>query len=223
MRRVALAAVASALIIGGGAYVASHTPSSHSAATATSHRATTSTPSTPSTTPSAFPPSTTETAGCSDRGADPDPACTPGSLNPSVTQANIHATICVSGYSASIRPPVSVSNHLKAVAAAEYGIANYNPAAYEGDHLISLELGGNSEDRNPASDPNASNSDDVSNFFDEPHTIANPPDGGSANKDKFENYLHRIVCSEAMPLSTAQREIATDWYRNWVAAGRPTG
>ncbi|MGW4529241.1 hypothetical protein [Amycolatopsis sp. NPDC004378] len=34
----------------------------------------------------------------------PDPACTPGALNPDVTQASIGSTICVSGWTATIRP-----------------------------------------------------------------------------------------------------------------------
>ncbi|MER5175479.1 MAG: hypothetical protein ABJB76_09115 [Candidatus Nitrosocosmicus sp.] len=37
----------------------------------------------------------------------PDPNCTPGATNPNVTQKNIHQTICVPGYSASIRPDPS--------------------------------------------------------------------------------------------------------------------
>jgi len=35
----------------------------------------------------------------------PNSHVTPGALNPSVTQANIHSTICVRGYTKTIRPP----------------------------------------------------------------------------------------------------------------------
>ncbi|MGW4994883.1 hypothetical protein ACWEQ3_46110 [Streptomyces mirabilis] len=37
----------------------------------------------------------------------PDSSCTPGSYNPNVTQSNIHSTICVSGWTATVRPPTS--------------------------------------------------------------------------------------------------------------------
>jgi hypothetical protein len=160
--------------------------------------------------------------GCHDRGADPDPACTPGSLNPAVTQATIGSTICLSGYSAAVRPWPSVSNHLKVVAAADYGIATFDPSQFEGDHLVPIGLGGNPENARPESDPYAANPDDVSNFWDEPHAVADGADGGSGNKDKWEAALHRMVCRGTMSLARAQRDMATDWYGTWVAAGRPT-
>jgi len=42
-------------------------------------------------------------------------------LNPAVTQATIAATICVAGYTATIRPPTSVTNRIKAHQIAAYG------------------------------------------------------------------------------------------------------
>ncbi|MEU1596054.1 hypothetical protein ABZ468_25155 [Streptomyces sp. NPDC005708] len=36
-----------------------------------------------------------------------DSSCTPGAYNPDVTQSNIHSTICVSGWTATVRPPTS--------------------------------------------------------------------------------------------------------------------
>jgi hypothetical protein len=44
---------------------------------------------------------------CAARGALPDPACTPGALNPDVTPATIGATICMSGWTATVRPPTT--------------------------------------------------------------------------------------------------------------------
>src|SRR2546422_7022504 len=45
----------------------------------------------------------------------PDPATTPGVVNPDITQGNIGQTICNPQWSTkSIRPPVSYTNHLKA-------------------------------------------------------------------------------------------------------------
>jgi len=151
----------------------------------------------------------TKTAGCHQRGAIPDPDCTPGALNPAVTQATLHTTICgVSGFTKTIRPQVSESTRLKRLAAQAYGVTD-SLTGYEGDHLISLELGGAA--------------DDLANFWDEPHQLAQPADGGSFSKDKMENYLNRQLCSGVMSLAEAQREIATDWYGAWVAAGRPRG
>lgn len=43
----------------------------------------------------------------------PDPHCTPGAVNPAVTQASVSSTICRSGYTATIRPPASVTDRLK--------------------------------------------------------------------------------------------------------------
>src|SRR4051794_32216428 len=43
----------------------------------------------------------------------PDPACTPGATNPDVTQGTIDATICVSGWTSTVRPPTSYTNPLK--------------------------------------------------------------------------------------------------------------
>jgi len=45
---------------------------------------------------------------------------------------------------------------------------------------------------------------------------------GFRDKDKFENYLHRMVCVGAIAIADAQAQIATDWYRYWVAAGKPS-
>jgi len=43
----------------------------------------------------------------------PNPSRTPGALNPAVNDNNVNSTICVSGYTATIRPPVSYTNGLK--------------------------------------------------------------------------------------------------------------
>ena len=43
-----------------------------------------------------------------------DPVRTPGVLNPNVTQATIGSTICVPGWTRTVRPPVEYTNALKA-------------------------------------------------------------------------------------------------------------
>src|SRR5664279_936918 len=50
---------------------------------------------------------------CHIKGNLPDSSCTPGAMDPKVTQDNIDQTICVSGYTKTVRPPVSYTNSLK--------------------------------------------------------------------------------------------------------------
>ena len=128
-------------------------------------------------------------ASCHARGVLPDAICTPGAANPLVTQDNLAQTICVSGYTKTIRPPVSYTNNLKGQQMQEYGFTD-NIHLHEEDHLISLELGG---------DPS-----DPKNLWPEPGQSPNP-------KDKVENALHSAVCSGRITLKEAQTRIATDW------------
>jgi len=74
----------------------------------------------------------------------PNSARTPGTTNPAVTQANIGQTICVSGYTATIRPDSSITTELKKEQLASGYAYKGDTAtgAYEEDHLISLEIGG---------------------------------------------------------------------------------
>ena len=127
----------------------------------------------------------------------PDPKCTPGATDPAVTQANIDSTICVSGYTKTVRPSTSVTNPIKLQVMQAYGFTD-SPSNYELDHLIPLELGGAP--------------DDVKNLWPEPY-YTNP---SSYDKDGFENYLHNQVCSGAMALKTAQDEISYNWVKYWA-------
>ena len=85
--------------------------------------------------PNATPSSTTRLPG------EPDPRLTPGALNPNVTQA-IHSTICISGWTATVRPSSSYTTELKIKQIGQYGYKVTATSACEEDHLISLELGG---------------------------------------------------------------------------------
>jgi hypothetical protein len=67
---------------------------------------------------------------------EPNPALTPGALNPAVTQATIHSTVCVSGWTATIRPPESFTYALKVKQIVQYAYTNTSTSAYEEDHLI---------------------------------------------------------------------------------------
>lgn len=123
----------------------------------------------------------------------PDPTCTPGLADPRVTQANVLATICVSGYTTRVRPPSRYTDALKTQQIKAYGYSDTRLADYEEDHLIPLELGGHPTDpRNLWPEPRAG-------------------DHGAAMKDRLENSLHAMVCSGAMTLVAAQAAIATDW------------
>jgi hypothetical protein len=129
----------------------------------------------------------------------PDPHCTPGALNPAVTQATIYRTICRVGYSSSVRPSTSVTGREKLASMRAYGL-HQSPGNYEYDHLISLELGG------AANDPR--------NLW--------PENGASPNpKDRVENSLHARVCAGSMTLASAQRIIALDWVTYYNQNFRP--
>lgn len=131
-----------------------------------------------------------------DNGVLPDPNCTPGAIDPSVTQDNIYSTICVPGYTKTVRPPVSYTEPLKFKMMNAYGFTD-SPSNYELDHLIPLEIGGAPSD--------------VRNLWPESHyTTPN-----SYDKDTLENYLHKQVCSGTIDLQTAQNEIATNWVKYW--------
>ena len=123
-----------------------------------------------------------------DSGKLPDPRCTPGSFDPAVTQANIRQTICVSGYTKTVRPPSEQTDRFKYDHAyPAYGVPQSKKT--ELDHLVSLELGG---------------SNDAANLWPETPPTPNP-------KDKVENALHEAVCDGRVTLAAAQRAIAGDW------------
>jgi hypothetical protein len=137
---------------------------------------------------------------------------TPGTTDPRVSQANIHRTICVPGYSRGARPSTAITNPLKRAVIGAYAVTG-PPTAYEGDHLIPLSLGGD-----PAADGSQAN------FWPQPwHAIVNGEDVGAHAKDGLELYLHEQVCADRLPLEVAQREIASNWYEAWVRHGRPSG
>lgn len=135
--------------------------------------------------------------------AMPNPHLTPGAIDPRVTQANIHQTICVRGYTKTVRPPESYTERLKRRQIAEYGYADRRLRNYEEDHLISLELGGS------PTDPR--------NLWPEPHHVVGG--WGSFAKDKLENRLHRMVCRGQISLIRAQSLIAAHWvdaYKRYI-------
>jgi hypothetical protein len=129
------------------------------------------------------------------QGALPDPVRTPGALNPMVTQETIGSTICVRGWTRTVRPPPGYTSALKRQQIREFGYADQKISEYEEDHLIPLTLGGSP--------------DDPRNLWPEPWVSA---DGWRADrKDELETVLARLVCAGRLALADAQRMIATDW------------
>jgi hypothetical protein len=126
-------------------------------------------------------------------GALPRHDLTPGAIDPRITQRNIENTICRRGYTASVRPPFEYTNAMKHRLMRVYGVTG-SIHDYELDHLIPLELGGCP--------------DCEANLWPQPKNVF----PGAREKDKVEDYLHHQVCSGALPLAEAQREIASDWY-----------
>jgi hypothetical protein len=127
----------------------------------------------------------------------PDPSCTPGVLNPDVTQDTIDSTICVSGWTSTIRPSTSYTNKLKAEGIVAYGYSDTTMADYEEDHFLPLELGGSPTD--PA------------NLWPEPRYATDSSGLTSSSKDSVENKLKTAVCNGTVTLADAQNAIMTDW------------
>ena len=124
----------------------------------------------------------------SDAGQLPDPRCTPGSVDPAVTQRDIRQTICVPGYTATVRPPETQTEQFKyGDAYRAYGVPDSRPT--ELDHLVPLELAG---------------SNDAANLWPEWPPTPNP-------KDKVENALNAAVCDGRVSLAAAQQAIASNW------------
>jgi len=134
----------------------------------------------------------------------PVPEFTPSALNPDVTQASIHQTICMSGWTATIRPPASYTNNLKTEGITKYGFNDTNLADYEEDHFLPLELGGNPKDQK--------------NLWPEPYnTQVNGQRMGAHEKDRVENLLKKQVCAGTITLKEAQDQIVSDWYKVYLA------
>jgi hypothetical protein len=116
-----------------------------------------------------------------------DTARTPGVVNPDVTQATIGSTICVRGWTRTVRPPTDYTNALKVRQMLEYGVSG-PLSGYQEDHLISLELGGH------PTDPR--------NLWPEPYPRA-------SEVDALENELNDKVCSGELTLREAQEKEST--------------
>lgn len=134
----------------------------------------------------------------------PDDPCHVGgvtycALNPAVSQATIASTICVSGWTATIRPPSSYTSSLKVEQLAAFGYTDQNARDYEEDHRLPLELGGSPRD--------------TSNLSPEPGPSPNP-------KDTAENSARADVCAGRATLQQEQVAFIATWLAPYPAYRR---
>ena len=127
----------------------------------------------------------------------PDPRITPGVIDTQITQQNIHATICVRGYSKTVRPPAYYTNALKKRQIRALGYADKNPRSYEEDHHIAISIGGHPRDER--------------NLWPQPRNS----EWGAERKDELEFVLYKMVCTNEIALNDAQHAMATDWIAAW--------
>ncbi|MSQ64808.1 MAG: hypothetical protein EXR37_00410 [Limnohabitans sp.] len=135
----------------------------------------------------------------------PDPRITPGAIDTSVTQENIHSTVCVRGYTGRVRPDKQYTNRLKHEQLRQYRYQDLNPANYEQDHLIPLIIGGN------PSDPN--------NLWPQPRL----DEWSAEQKNDLEFVVYKMVCRGEISLKEAQQRVAGNWiqaYKDWVPSHR---
>ncbi|MGH3779575.1 MAG: hypothetical protein ACRDRO_02815 [Pseudonocardiaceae bacterium] len=118
-----------------------------------------------------------------------DVRCTPGVLNPDVTQDTIHATICAPGWTDTVRPPASYTTALKLRQMRDFGEPG-SPLSYKEDHLVPLSIGGAPSD---------------------PHNLFPQPTAKTTEKEDLEDHLHKAVCSGQMALTAAQTTMRYNW------------
>ncbi len=111
-------------------------------------------------------------------------------LNPAVTQATIAETVCVRGWTKTVRPPFYVSNAIKLTKLRERGLTAADRSRFELDHIIPLALGGAPDD---------------------PRNLQLQPWPEADAKDDVEACLARAVCAGRITLDEAQVRIWTDW------------
>jgi hypothetical protein len=125
-------------------------------------------------------------------------------LTPGVAVATSMEEVCKENPPKNKIVPVSVQRRVFGA----YGIDRANPGAYEVDYLITPALGG---------------SDDIRNLWPQTYSAAT---WNAQVKDALEDRLHQLVCSGALDLATAQRDISKDWiaaYKYYFHTDKPIG
>jgi hypothetical protein len=113
-------------------------------------------------------------------------------VNPDVTPENIDETICVKGYSSSIRPPQVYTDRVKRHLMREAGIPIEFIHDYVLDHVIPISSGGSPTD--------------LRNLRLQPRDL-------SLAKDRAENRSHQFICDGRLDLRSAQQTMYSDWRR----------
>lgn len=111
-------------------------------------------------------------------------------LNPDVSQETIQQTICVKGYSATVRQSTTYTNPIKYRLMRQDGIPESESSGWALDHRIPISLGGH------------------------PRSLGNLQlltAKENSRKSRIEVKLLCYVCVGQMPLSHAQQEIAGGW------------
>jgi hypothetical protein len=111
-------------------------------------------------------------------------------INPQVTQNNVQETICIPGWTKTVRPPVSYTNRIKKERMTEMGLPYELMGDFQLDHKLSLSLGGAPSD---------------------PRNLVMQDESEAHLKDEVERCLPRAVCSGAVSLDQAQKAMWTDW------------
>ena len=127
----------------------------------------------------------------------PDIKLTPGAIDSSITEDNIQKTICVRGYTKTVRPPAYYTNALKKKQMAAYGYSDVDPRHYEEDHLIPLSIGGNPRD--------------PLNLWPQPRIS----EWNAEKKDILEFKLYKLVCDGTVSLDEARRDISSNWIETY--------
>jgi hypothetical protein len=127
-------------------------------------------------------------------------------MNLAVTQTTIDKTICVPGWTKTVRPPESYTERLKRQQLQEFaslhpGDANWTLRGTEEDHRLPLVLGGSPRD--------------ARNLSPEEPSSPNP-------KDKDEAAIADQVCAGHLTLAQGQAELVSKWLGGWPVYKQPT-
>lgn len=126
-------------------------------------------------------------------GGLPDSLQTPGAIDPAVTQENIGQTICVPGYTKTVRPPTPYTNRIKREQLDTYYKGQGEMRSVELDHLIPLTAGGH-----PSS---------TENLW--PQTYGGEYD--ASYKDRCEVATGKAICQGRVGLVEAQKGFSVNW------------
>ena len=111
-------------------------------------------------------------------------------INPAVTQATIDQTICVPGWTKTVRPSARYAARIKIELIRELELPKELLTDFELDHKIPLALGGA---------PSV------------PRNLELQPWDEAGEKDAIEACLSRAVCAGRIGLDEARRRIWGDW------------